>query len=155
MVELGVSMGTDVKRSANALVDDPDWCGHWCVSLRTWTCADCHRPVTAETRRRLEHAPTAAPSGSVWILSRAIQDDTDCPTTDHCTVGLFTDRAQIARLLVRGAIVDADDIRDALRRAHWYQGAFNTMLFEGWDEEPDDRGTCHFYRLELEAIDHP
>ena len=143
------------KKSFNALPDDPDWCGHWCVSLRTWTCADCDRPVTPETRDRLEAAPTAAPAGSVWMLTRAVQDGSESPTEDKFVVGLFTDRAKIAGLLIRGLIVGGGDIREAMRRCHWYQGVFNAMLFEGWDEETDDRGTTYFYRLEVEEIDRP
>jgi hypothetical protein len=89
------------------------------------------------------------------MLTKAIQDGTESPTEDKYVIGLFTDRLKIARLLVRRYIVGADHIRDVMRRTHWYQGAFNDMLFEGWEEGTDERGRCHFYRLELEAIDNP
>ena len=139
--------------NANALPDDPDWCGHPFVSLRTWTCADCERPVTPATRARLETAPIPAPPGHVWALLRGtpIADDTDDQPLH--LIGVFSDRARIGRRLIQEQWVGAVTIRSAVRRAHWYQGVFNVGVIEGYDEEPDERGNCYAYRLDLERID--
>lgn len=143
------------ERNYNALPDDPDWCGHPFVSVRTWTCAHCDRAVTTETRQRLERAPTLAPEGQVWMLTTATQDGKESPEEDQYVVGLFTDRARIIPIILRHRLTSASAIRDILRRTHWYQGAYNDMLFEGWEEQPNDRGEQGFYRLELEEIDFP
>lgn len=146
------------KRNYNALPDDPEWCGHPFVSLRTWMCGneDCERPVTPEARRRLESAPTQAPPGSVWALERGEQDHLD-GDGEPCTYleGLYSDRALIPRLLIRNWICGAGDIRDVLRRTHWFQGAINEMLFEGWAETPNDGGKREMYRLSICRIDAP
>jgi hypothetical protein len=140
--------------SRNALPDDPDWCGHPFVSLRTWTCADCDRPVTAGTRRRMENAPTKARKGTVWMLEVGYQDEVNSDGDPHRWVeGVYTDRAKIGRLLVRNLVVEADTIRDVMRRTHWYQGAYNVMLFEGWAEENNDRGRVESFYLSTHGID--
>ncbi len=142
-----------MKRSAHALVDDADWCGHVQVSLRTWTCADCDRPVTAETRKRLESAPTKAPPGSVWVLLSGKREEAQDGYVRGSVTGIFSDRALIARRLIQYRYCDADEIRDAMRRTHWYQGAFNEDIFEGWEEEADECGAVHAHDLRLERID--
>lgn len=149
----GVAMGA--KRNWNALSDDPDWCGHLLASLRTWTCADCDRPLTEGTKARLLAAPTKAPDGSVWVLLRGDQDHMgeDGLIVGYVT-GLYADRAAIARSLVRERIYSADDIRAAMRRIHWYQGVFNAAIFEGWAEEEGAVGGCDVYELSLEKV-HP
>ena len=57
-----------VERNANALIDDPDWCGHPMVDVQVWCCQTCGRAVTPATRTRMEQAPTVAPAGEVWVL---------------------------------------------------------------------------------------
>lgn len=141
------------RASLNALPDDPDWCGHLYVSLRTWTCADCARPVTPETRRRMESAPTKAPAGSVWVLLSGNRDLSEDGFVRGMVDGLYTDRARIAALMIRGRIYGAADIRDVMRRTHWYQCVFNVMEFEGWEEEPDESGEYSAYDLSLVKID--
>lgn len=133
--------------------EDPDWCGHAMISLRTWACADCDRPVTPATRARMEHEPTRAPAGSVWVLLYGHQEEVREGCIRGAVDGLFSDRAIIARRLIQQSYVGADDIRDVMRRTHWYQGAQNPTCFEGWEEEADAAGNTHAYRLDLEKID--
>lgn len=144
------------------LPDDPEWCGHWHVSLRSWTCPDCGRAVTEAMRQRLESAATVAPPGSLWVLLEGEQewDEGDGPGHHHAgsVIGLFTDRTRIGRLLVRCLIIDAESLRRRMAGIHWYQGAYNSLLFEGWEEEdnddPYDRSPSK-YTLMLEAVDRP
>lgn len=142
-----------MSKNYNALPDDPDWCGHALVSVRTWACADCGRPTTEATRERLRTAPTRAPEGSVWVLLSGNQELAEDGVIQGTVEGLFTDRARIGRSMIHGRFADAKSIRDVMRRTHWYQGAFNAALFEGWEEDPGERGICRAYALSLKAVD--
>lgn len=141
---------------ANAICGDPGWCGHPFVSLRTWTCADCDRKVTHEARRCLESTPTVAPAGWVWVFQKGKVDaDEEEGHSGLWVIGVFSDRSRIAASLVRGSWYDAASIREAMRGTHWYQGAINEWIFEGYAEEPDRHGDYPFYSVEIERIDHP
>lgn len=133
--------------------DLEDWCGHATVSLRTWQCADCGRAVSDATRRRLESAPTKAAPGSVWVLSGAHQQDCsgdeDADVPGGWVIGVFSDRAAIARLLIRQRVCDAANIR----RVHWYRSVWNEAYFAGWEEGEDERGHARSYALYPEDID--
>jgi hypothetical protein len=122
------------------------------VSLREWTCAACSRPVTQETKHRLESAPTKAPDGYAWVLLVGDSDDCEDDEIHGWVQGLYSDRAQIGRSLVRNLDMGADGVRDVLRRTHWYQGVFNEMVIEGWEEEADRRGVMNAYYLTIERI---
>ena len=128
------------------------WCGHFDVDLVTWCCFDCDRPLPEVARRRLENAPTVAPEGSVWVLTMGSQEGSDGTLAGGTVLGVFHDRSKIARLLLRGYICGAETIR----AVHWYQGAYNETVFEGWEEGEDDgsRSEWHSYYLELLEIDH-
>jgi hypothetical protein len=140
------------EKNWNALPDDPDWCGHGCVSLRTWTCPDCDRPVTPETRRRLEAAPTIAPPGKLWVLLSGPQEFVKEGVIYGYCDGIFTDRAKIPALMVRGQVDSAEGIRERMRRLHWYQGVLNVNVFDGWEEEVDE-DIAEVYYLSLREID--
>lgn len=138
---------------ANALPADQEWCGHAMVDLSAWRCAACHHPVPEATRRRMVTAPTRARPGHVWVLTEgpgaAYGDD----YPGGAVVGVFSDRAKIARLLVRGSLLSAASLRKQRARITWYQGAFNPDVLEGWGTDED--GAEVNYDLALVRIDHP
>lgn len=140
-----------LERKANALPDDPEWCGHPMVDLSAWRCADCGRPVCLALRRRMQSAPTAAPPGAVWVLTEGPGGDYDEDYAGGSVVGVFSDRARIGQLLVRHQIIGAASLRERLSRITWYQGAINPQCFEGRGTKKDGRDVN--YRLDLEQID--
>lgn len=141
-----------VERNANALEDDPDWCGHPMVDVQVWRCQTCGRAVTPATRTRMERAPTVAPVGKVWVLVEGMaQMWADRFPGGGGIVGVFSDRAKIGRLLVREWIIDAASLRERLARIEWFQSAFNPDCIEGWGY--DEHGDEVSYGLGLHRID--
>jgi hypothetical protein len=142
------------RKSANALIDDPDWCGHPTISRRTWACPDCERPVTAATRARMEAVSPVAPPGYVWVLISANQDGPEEGTADSAFYfeGVADDYRVFPRRQVREQWDTAAGVRERLAGIHWYQLAFRPTWFEGWDEEPSDSGG-NFYYYELRLVE--
>ena len=142
-------------RSLNAIPGDPNWCGHLMVSMRTWTCAKCFRPVPDEARRAILAAPTRAMPGHVWVLSSGVQSDTphDHKDAGGCVEGVYSDRARIPHIMVRGRIVGAAELRERMARIHWYTSVFNPDVLEGWDEEPADDDSLRSFYLTQYRID--
>jgi hypothetical protein len=132
---------------------DPAWCGHLDVSLRTWTCADCDRPATPEMRARMESAPTKAPEGEVWVLLDGNQDGVQEGVVMGCVLGVYADRAKIAARLLQGRLIGLDDLRARMEPIHWYQGAINHNVFEGWEEGEARDDPPRVYCLRLERIE--
>jgi len=143
--------GAVEERYRNPLPEDPAWCGHAMVDLSTWCCADCDRPVAPAVRRRMEAAPTRAPRGSVWVLTERPEYQEDAAAGGY-VVGVFTDRARIARLLVRAGFDDAAGVRARITSTEWYMSVYNPYVLEGWGEE---NGEPVSYRLTTERVDHP
>lgn len=145
--------------NANALPDDPNWCGHPFVSIRTWTCAYCDRPVTEATQQRLKSASPVAPKGSVWVLLSGYMENSKIDAGMEYTAGggflngVYSDRSRIPRLLVKSRWDSAAGLRADLARTHIYQGVFNINIFEGYEESPDRYGYQHNYKLTIERID--
>jgi hypothetical protein len=138
----------------NEYPDLKEWCGHAFVSLRTWACPECKRPLNEQAQHRLLSASTVAPTGQLWVFQERTQPD----FADHeesSRIGypcLFTDRTIIARKMVRDAVIDAESLRERLEQIHWYQGVYNIHLFEGWDEDGSIRFPAQ-YKLCLAEID--
>lgn len=86
----------------------------------------------------------------MWVLDW-ISQECNGPE-DHeppLILGVFSDRANIARLFIRGLICHANEIKNI----HWYEDVRNTDLsqtFEGWNESEDEN---YAYSLRLMEID--
>lgn len=145
-------------RRGNELPEGP-WCGHPMIDLQTRRCANdnCGRELPPGAWERLRSAPFVAPPGQLWVLEIGYQDEEEKqesawgpePANPGSLVGIFTDRRKILHRIIRGWITDAADIRN--RRIHWYQGAFNETIWDGWDEGDVKRPES--YCLSLKLID--
>jgi hypothetical protein len=90
-----------------------------------------------------------APEGMIWVLQERWTDTDGARNFD--VISLCRDRRRIARRFVRDLIMDAAQVRELLAQIHWYQGVFNTMLFEGYRVDVDTEREA--YRLSLCALD--
>lgn len=132
--------------------DLDNWCDHWLVSLRSWQCPDCNRPLNDIAQRRLLSAPIVAPKGHLWILQYRTQDGFEQEDGLFDVVHVFTNRNQIPRQAIKDRVYDANSLRQTLQQIHWYQSVFNICIFEGWEENTTDDFPTQ-YRLSLLPID--
>lgn len=140
-------------RSPNALVDDPDWCGHAMVDRHYWACATCGRPCRADTRLRLTHALGPTDADHVWLVTESTMPQEDEAVCEPLVL-IVTRRAprDIPALLVRSHERDSAEVRQTIARCTWVQGVYNDALVFGYDKGPPDEYFPAVYTLSREPI---
>jgi hypothetical protein len=151
-----------MRTNLNALIDDPDWCGHPFVERDTWRCAndDCRRQAKPATIARLKALDPRAPVGRVWVVTHGHQTDEDSEypnddVEDSYVMGIFSDLRKIGPGLIRAQIYHASHLRSVVADCYWVQGVFARDVIEGWAQTPDHRGKYSVYCITLAEIDRP